>query len=119
MNQVRQTRDAELTFFRERTGSRQNMVESEFVLLGTEIHDSGIPWALLARDRGGELEFAGHSAAVTCQSGMGREVLSDSHREAGIEGLRRGNKAQWLKPEIRVRAQHLKAKGLRLRPSGQ
>jgi hypothetical protein len=35
------------------------MVESEFVLLGTEIHDRGIPWALLARDRGGELEFAG------------------------------------------------------------
>jgi hypothetical protein len=31
----------------------------EFVLLGTEIHDRGIPWALLARDRGGELEFAG------------------------------------------------------------
>jgi hypothetical protein len=83
MNQVRQTRDAELTFFRERTGSRQNMVESEFVLLDTEIHDSGIPWALLPRERGGELEFAGrdHSAAVTCQSGMGREVLSDSHRE--------------------------------------
>ena len=59
MNQVRQTRDAELTFFRERTGSRQDMVESEFVLLYTEIHDSGIPWALLPRERGGELEFAG------------------------------------------------------------
>jgi hypothetical protein len=36
-----------------------------------------------------------------------------------LKGLRRGNKARWLKPEIRVRAQHLKAKGLRLRPSGQ
>ena len=28
-----------------------------------------------------------------------------------LKGLRRANKAQWLKPEIRVRAQHLKAKG--------
>jgi ATP-dependent DNA ligase len=37
----------------------KNMVEGEFVLLGTEYDDSRIPWALLARDRGGELEFAG------------------------------------------------------------
>ena len=28
-----------------------------------------------------------------------------------LKGLRRANKAQWLKPEIRVRAQYLKAKG--------
>jgi hypothetical protein len=28
-----------------------------------------------------------------------------------LKGLRRANKAQWLKPEIRVRAQHLKTKG--------
>jgi bifunctional non-homologous end joining protein LigD len=37
----------------------KNMTEGEFVLLGTEIDDSGVPWALLARDRGSELEFAG------------------------------------------------------------
>ena len=35
------------------------MVEGESVLLGTEYDDSRIPWALLARDRDGELEFAG------------------------------------------------------------
>jgi hypothetical protein len=35
------------------------MVEGEFVLLGTEVDDSGIPWALLAREHDGELEFAG------------------------------------------------------------
>jgi hypothetical protein len=29
-----------------------------------------------------------------------------------LKGLRRANKVQWLKPEIRVRAQHLKAKGM-------
>jgi hypothetical protein len=35
------------------------MVEGEFTLLGTEIDDSGIPWALLAREQDGDLEFAG------------------------------------------------------------
>ena len=65
------------------------MVEGEFVLLGTEVDDSGIPWALLAREQDGELEFAGPAimqAAVTCQSRMGREVRRDVDREAGIEG---------------------------------
>jgi hypothetical protein len=28
-----------------------------------------------------------------------------------LKGLRRSNKAKWLKPELRVRAQHLKTKG--------
>jgi hypothetical protein len=28
-----------------------------------------------------------------------------------LKGLRRANRVQWLKPEIRIRAQHLKAKG--------
>jgi bifunctional non-homologous end joining protein LigD len=37
----------------------KNMVEREFFLLGAEIDDSGIPWALLAREKNGELEFAG------------------------------------------------------------
>jgi hypothetical protein len=29
-----------------------------------------------------------------------------------LTGLRRANRTQWLKPEINVRAQHLKAKGM-------
>src|SRR5262245_34414400 len=37
----------------------KNMVEGEFVLLGTEVDDSGIPWALLAPEQHGVLEFAG------------------------------------------------------------
>jgi ATP-dependent DNA ligase len=37
----------------------KNMVESEFVLLGTDRDANGIPWALLAADRDGELEFVG------------------------------------------------------------
>ena len=37
----------------------KNMVESEFVLLGTDRDSDGVPWALLASDRDGRLEFAG------------------------------------------------------------
>ena len=37
----------------------KNMVESEFILLGTERDLDGVPWALLVSDRGGRLEFAG------------------------------------------------------------
>jgi len=36
----------------------KNLVESEFVLLGTEVDDSGIPWTRLAREQNGDLEFA-------------------------------------------------------------
>ena len=35
------------------------MVESEFILLGTARDSDGVPWALLATDRDGRLEFAG------------------------------------------------------------
>jgi ATP-dependent DNA ligase len=37
----------------------KNMVESEFVLLGTDRDAEGVPWALLASDRDGRLEFVG------------------------------------------------------------
>jgi bifunctional non-homologous end joining protein LigD len=37
----------------------KNMVESEFILVGTDRDADGIPWALLAADRDGKLEFAG------------------------------------------------------------
>jgi ATP-dependent DNA ligase len=80
----------------------KNMVESEFILLGTEIDDSGIPWALLARERNGELEFAGPAI---------EKFAAMSIEKPALKGLQRANKAQWLKPAIRVRAQHLKAKG--------
>ena len=92
----------------------QNMVEAEFVLLGTEVDDSGIPWALLAREKEGELEFAG-PAIIRPPSHARTEWIEKFAAMAidrpALKELRRANKAQWLKPEIRVRAQHLKAKG--------
>jgi hypothetical protein len=35
------------------------MVENKFILVGTNRDADGIPWARLAADRDGELEFAG------------------------------------------------------------
>ena len=40
------------------------MVESEFILLGTERDSDGVPWALLASDRDGRLEFAGPAFSI-------------------------------------------------------
>ncbi len=92
----------------------KNMIESEFVLIGTEVDDSGIPWALLARELDGELEFAG--PAILRPPSHARADWADkfaamSMDKPALKGLRRPNKARWLKPEIRVRAQHLKTKG--------
>jgi DNA ligase D-like protein (predicted ligase) len=89
----------------------KNMIESEFVLLGTEVDDSGIPWALLARELDGELEFAG--PAILRPPSHARADWADkfaamSMDKPALKGLRRPNKARWLKPEIRVRAQHLR-----------
>jgi bifunctional non-homologous end joining protein LigD len=92
----------------------KNMVEGEFILLGTEIDDSGIPWALLARERDGNLEFAGPGILRTPSSARAEwadKFAAMSIEKPALKGLRRANKAQWLKPEIRVRAQHLNAKG--------
>jgi len=49
------------SWLRRRDGQLQtkNMVESDFILLGTERDSDGVPWALLASDRDGRLEFAG------------------------------------------------------------
>ena len=92
----------------------KNMVEGEFILLGTEVDDSGIPWALLAREQDGELEFAG--PAILRPPSHARAEWADKFAAMSIDkpalkSLRRVSKARWLKPEIRVRAQYLKAKG--------
>jgi DNA ligase D-like protein (predicted ligase) len=92
----------------------KNMVESEFVLLGTEVDDSGIPWALLAREPGGKLEFAG--PAILKLSSQSRAEWAEKFAAIAIEkpalkGLKRANKARWFKPGIRVRARYLNAKG--------
>jgi bifunctional non-homologous end joining protein LigD len=92
----------------------KNMVEGEFVLFGTEVDDSGIPWALLAREQDGELEFAGPAILRTPSNARAEwadKFAAMSIEKPALKGLRRTNKAKWFKPEIRVKAQFLKAKG--------
>jgi hypothetical protein len=72
------------------------------------------PWALLAREQDGALEFA--SSAILRPPSLARPEWAEKFAAMSIEkptlkGLQRGNRTQWLKPEIRVRAQHLKARG--------
>jgi hypothetical protein len=89
------------------------MVESEFILLGTERDSSGVPWALLASDRDGQLEFAG--PAIFNPPRAARAVWMERMAELAlakppVSGLKR-KAVQWLRPELRARVQHLKAKG--------
>jgi bifunctional non-homologous end joining protein LigD len=91
----------------------KNMTEGEFVLLGTETDDSGIPWALLASERDGQLQFAG--PAILHLPREFRRAWAERMAELALtmpplRGLKR-NSAQWLRPELRVRVRHLKAKG--------
>ncbi len=92
----------------------KNMVESEFVLLGTDRDSDGVPWALLASDRDGRLEFAGPAILNPPQAlrAAWRERMAAlAVAKPPVRGLRQGS-AQWLRPELRVRVKHLKAKGV-------
>src|SRR6476659_1620726 len=70
----------------------KNMVEGEFVLLGTEVDDSGIPWALLAREQDGKLQFAG-PAIIRPPSHSGAEwaekFAAMAIEKPALTGLRR------------------------------
>ena len=92
----------------------KNMVESEFILLGTDRDADGVPWALLASDRDGRLEFAGPAILNPPQAlrAAWRERMAAlAVAKPPVRGLRQGT-AQWLRPELRVRVKHLKAKGV-------
>jgi bifunctional non-homologous end joining protein LigD len=88
------------------------MVESEFILLGTERDSDGVPWALLASNRDGRLEFAGPAILNPPQAlrAAWMQRMAEVIAKPPVRGLRQGT-AQWLRPELRVRVKHLKAKG--------
>jgi ATP-dependent DNA ligase len=91
----------------------KNMVEGEFVLLGTDRDASGIPWALLASDHDGELKFAGPAILHPSQKERAhwtKLMAALAMAKPPLKGLRQGS-AQWLRPELRVRVRHLRAKG--------
>jgi hypothetical protein len=89
------------------------MVEGEFILLGTERDSDGVPWALLASDRDGRLEFAGAAIFKPPQAlrAAWRERMAPLAVATPLGGFRQGS-AQWLRPELRVKVKHLKARGV-------
>jgi ATP-dependent DNA ligase len=91
----------------------KNMVESEFILLGTERASDGVPWALLASDRDGRLEFAGPAILNPPQAlraAWTERMAALAVAKPPLRGLRQGS-AQWLRPELRVRVRHSQGQG--------
>ena len=92
----------------------KNMVESEFILVGTDRDSDGVPWALLATDRDGHLVFAGPAILNpprAVKAAWGERMAALAVAKPPLKGLRQGS-AQWLRPELRVRVKHLNAKGV-------
>ena len=90
----------------------KNMVEGEFILLGTQRDVDGLPLALLASDRDGRLAFAGPAILNPPQAlraAWRQRMAALAVAKPPLRGLRQGS-AQWLRPELRVR--HLKTKGV-------
>ena len=87
--------------------------ESEFVVVGAEPNRDGPPYALLAREEENGLVYAG-SAFVTLpladrEKFWTRSELIKTKRPVPTHGLdTRKRKVSWFKPELRVRARHLK-----------
>jgi len=73
-------------------------------------NSNGVPWALLASDRDGRLEFAGPAILNPPQAlraaWRGR-MAALAVAKPPLRGLRQGS-GQWLRPELRVRVKHLK-----------
>ena len=73
-----------------------------------------MPWALLASDRDGRLEFAGPAILNPPRQDRAKwsELMAGlADANPPVRGLRQGS-AQWLRPELRVRVRHLKTKGV-------
>ena len=68
---------------------------------------------LLAREQDGEPEFAGPAIIRPpshARAEWAMKFAAMAIEKLAVKGLRRANRPQWLKPVIRVRVQHLKAK---------
>src|SRR5688572_3590666 len=87
----------------------KNVVESELILLGTDYDNEGKPIAYLGKEAAGELKFA--VTAFLTLSGAARDELQQRIEKLVTERppvpQRVWRQPQWLKPELRVRVQHL------------
>jgi hypothetical protein len=90
----------------------KNMVESAFILPGRTETQTGLQWALLASERDGRLEFAGPAVLnppTALRAAWKERMVALPVIQPPMSGLRHSS-AQWLRPELRVRVRHLKAK---------
>jgi DNA ligase D-like protein (predicted ligase) len=92
------------------------MTEGEFIVVGMEPNPGGAPFALLAREAAEGLVYAG-SAFVTLPQHARDEFWTRTEAikipKAVVPELRNGNrKASFVRPELRVRARHLRGEGM-------
>jgi bifunctional non-homologous end joining protein LigD len=84
--------------------------ENEFVVVGVEPNPGGLPYALLARQEGGQLVYAG-SAFVTLPTKARDQFWQRAEAlkvdRPAVSEIRR-RKVGFVKPSIRVRARHLR-----------
>ena len=91
------------------------MTESEFVVVGMEANPGGAPFAL-AREEAEGVVYAG-SAFVTLGAADRDRFWTTTEAlripKAVVAELRKGKrKASFVRPELRVRARHLKGGGM-------
>jgi ATP-dependent DNA ligase len=87
----------------------KNVVESELILLGTDLDNEGKPIAYLAKEIAGELKFAG-TAFLTLSGHAREELRARISRLPSVKALAKVHKVwqpEWVKPEIVVRVRHL------------
>ena len=90
------------------------MVEGEFVVVGAAPNPRGAPFALLAREDGGALVYAG-SAFVTLPGAsrdrFWRTVEATKLKHSVVAGIG-SRKASFCQPALRVRAKHLRGESM-------
>ncbi len=92
----------------------KNMVESEFILLGTERDQTACPGRCWHQIGMAGLSLPARPILNPPQAlrAAWRERMAElALAKLPMRGLRQGS-AQWLRPELRVRVKHLKAKGV-------
>ena len=88
--------------------------KGEFVVVGAAPNPGGAPFALLAREEDGELVYAG-SAFVTlsagCRDRFWRSIEARKLKHPVVAGVG-SRKASFCRPELRVRAKHLRGEAM-------
>ena len=96
------------------------MLEGEFVVVGMEPNPGGAPFALLAREEEGRLVYAGSAFVTLPQRERDRFWTSADAlkvKRPAVKLAGGGRKATFVKPELRVRAKHMRADGMLLHAS--